>query len=133
MSSLKMDLRREGSGLVLVLEGQLDGNSAPEFARLVAEQIEPECRCVVISAGGLQFVSSAGLRELVTLARRLNPLGAKAILVGVTTTVEEVLEVSGIGSFYLRAADTTQALALCQEPEAPSGFFGRWLSGFGKS
>lgn len=128
-----MDLRRESDGVVLVLEGHLDGNSAPEFARLLAEQIEPECRSVVLLAGGLEFVSSAGLRQFVILAKRLNQLNAKAVLVGAPLHIEEVLEVSGIGSFYLRAADTTQALALCRERAGGLGFFGRLFSGAGKS
>lgn len=126
-----MDLRREPSGVVLRLVGRLDGNSAPEFARVLAEQIEPDCRTLVLETDGLEFVSSAGLRELLVLAKRLQRLKAKAVLAGLPPHVADVLEMTGVTSFYLHAADSTEGLRLCASRDG--GFLGRLFPGSSKT
>lgn len=128
MSSLNTSAREERGVLVLELAGRLDGNSSPDFGRLLEEKAGG---AVVLEMSGLAFISSAGLRELVTLAKRQARAKSKAVLVGVTGPIEEVLEISGVGAFFLRAGDVETAIRLCAEKRA-GDFLARFFPGVSK-
>lgn len=111
MASLDTDFfQHEAGPLTIRLAGRLDGNSAPAFGRRLAEHLSATATGVVLDASGLEFISSAGLRELMTLAKKLRQNQAKAVLAGVTPLVNEVLEISGMNPLFLHAADQTEAL-----------------------
>jgi anti-anti-sigma factor len=119
-----MNAREERGVLVLELAGRLDGNSSPGFGRLLEEKAGG---AVVLEMRGLEFISSAGLREFVTLAKRLARSKSKAVLVGATGPIDEVLEISGVGAFFLRAGDVEAAIRLCVEKRG--GFLARLFPG----
>lgn len=128
MSSLNMSSREEQGVVVWELAGRLDGNSAPGFGRRLEERAEPG---VVLDMRGLEFISSAGLRELVALAKRLARSKAKAVLVGATGPIDEVLDISGVGGFFLRAESVEAAIRLGAEKHG-GGFLARLFPGSSK-
>jgi anti-anti-sigma factor len=126
MSSLQTQVLREAGLLTITLDGRLDGNSAPGFGLLLNEQLDQGCERVVLDLTALRFVSSAGLRELTLLARRLGR-DRRAVLVGVPAIVDEVLAMSGIGPFFDRAASREEATD--PRPAGATGFLRRIFSG----
>lgn len=131
MASFTSDFLPHTDGpLSIRLTGRLDGNSAPGFGRELAVHLHPTTTGVVIDVRGLEFISSAGLRELMTLARKLRQNKAKAVLVAAPPAVNEVLEISGMVSLFLRADNQDEALRLLS---GGGGFFGRLFSGGSKA
>ncbi len=110
----EMKFTTEGSGLVAELSGRLDARSAPDFERDVlaaADGLEGE-RGVLLDLSGLEYISSAGLRSILLLAKRLSGSGGRVALCGMTGVVEEVFNISGFDSFLPVAGGREEGLAL---------------------
>ena len=128
--SLKIDSDLTDGLLLLQLEGRLDGNSAPALGRAIGEKLPEDCTQVVLDLGLLSFISSAGLRELMVLAQKLDRRGkSKAVVSGVQPAVAEVLEISGMSALFKPAATVAEARRLAAGGSAKGGFLGRLFSG----
>ncbi len=76
------------------LAGELDARSAPRFNELVIEAAKHELSEVVLIAGELTYMSSAGLRCLV-FAHQKMPRGVRIVLVGAQPDVAETIRLTG--------------------------------------
>lgn len=128
MDPLSVLLTREPPFVTFTLAGRLDGNSASNFADMVAGNLSDEDRSVILDVHELEFVSSAGLRSLLGLAKHLDKLHCKAVLVGVTRSVGMALEIAGFNSLFHRAKNLEAAHAALSPKSGPAhGFFDRLL------
>ena len=82
-----------GSELTLAPEGRLDTVTAPE--------LEAELKCslegvssLIFDFSGLEYISSAGLRVLLSAQKQMNKQGAMK-LKNVNETIQEIFEVTG--------------------------------------
>ena len=107
-----MKFEDEAKGRVAFLTGRLDTKAAQDFEKMA---LSWECRNVVLDFTDLEYISSAGLRSILVLAKRLLPLGGKLVLFGMSGVVEEVFGVSGFDSFLPVARSREDALALLPE------------------
>ncbi len=83
----------DGSKLTFSLEGRLDTTTAPEFeATLNASLLGVDD--LVLDFSNLEYISSAGLRVLLSTQKKMNKVG-KMTVTGVNETVNEVFEVTG--------------------------------------
>ena len=83
----------DGSKLTCYLEGRLDTTTAPEFeATLNASLLGVDD--LVLDFSNLEYISSAGLRVLLSAQKKMNKVG-KMTVTGVNETVNEVFEVTG--------------------------------------
>jgi anti-anti-sigma factor len=110
MSTLQLGLEREGPVVVVVMAGQMDGTTATRFTAFLDEHLTDDDRCVVLDASGLTFLSSAGLRELMLLLRRLARYQAKPAIFGMAAPVALSLGISGFESLLIRADDRASAV-----------------------
>ena len=61
---------------------------------------------------GLEYISSAGLRSLLVLAKAVKSAGGAMVLCCLTPAVREVMTISGFDNILALAADRPAALAL---------------------
>ena len=128
MDPLSVQFLRESPFVVFELSGRLDGNGAPVFSSVMAEQMLDDDKAVIVDIHALEFVSSAGLRELLNLAKRLNKLHCKAVLVGISGSVGTALEIAGFSTLFLKARDVDSAKRLVAPPGTmKSSFLERFL------
>ncbi|HOO88446.1 MAG TPA: STAS domain-containing protein [Synergistales bacterium] len=114
----EMHFTVETWGRSVLLSGRLDARSAPDFekAALAAADEQPEKRLhMLLDFSGLEYISSAGLRSILVLAKRLSPSGGKVVLCGMSGVVEEVFGVSGFDSFLPVTKSREEALRLLGE------------------
>lgn len=97
-------------GRVVLLTGRLDTKTAPDFEKAALVWVEEGCRGVALDLSGIDYVSSAGLRSILVLAKKLQPLGGRLVLFGMSGVVEEVFSISGFDRLLPVAADRTAAL-----------------------
>lgn len=91
---------------IVTLTGRLDASTSPAVEeQLLGEPLSH--RNLVIDCAALEFLSSAGLRVLLRLHKKLGASGGRVSLCGATPNVREVLEVSGLAEF-LPVHDTRQ-------------------------
>ena len=78
---------------VLMFSGRLDTNTAPVLEKTIREDIR-ENATLVLDMKELEYISSAGLRVLLSAQKRMQRNGAMK-LIHVCEIVKEVLELTG--------------------------------------
>lgn len=78
---------------VLMISGRLDTNTAPVLEKTIREDIM-ENATLVLDMKELEYISSAGLRVLLSAQKRMQRNGAMK-LIHVCEIVKEVLELTG--------------------------------------
>lgn len=92
---------------VLQLSGRLDTNTSTALDRHCAERVGLDAR-VAVDLAGVDYVSSAGLRVFLMLAKKLQKGGGKLVLCGLAPAVREVFDIAGF-SRILDLADGREA------------------------
>lgn len=85
----------KGEALVLRIRGRLDAVASPEAERIVFDYINKGNAKLLIDLSGVDYLSSAGLRMLLSITKKLKTLSGKLILFSVTLNVMDVLKMSG--------------------------------------
>ena len=85
--------KREGIELLLALEGRLDTVTAPELEKVLKEEL-PGVTALTLDFEKLEYISSAGLRVLLSTQKIMNRQGSMK-LVHVCEMVMEIFEVTG--------------------------------------
>ncbi len=130
MSTLHLELEREGPAVVVTMVGQMDGSSAKLFPAFLDEHLTAEDLCVVLNATGLTFISSAGLRELMVLLKRLGKQKARPAIFGMTPPVALAMEIAGFDVLFERAKDRVTAVkAVTPGAGDTPGLFSRLFKG----
>ena len=96
-NEVEMDLIEETQGRVVVViaRGRLDGSSSQAFGeRLEKLAAKPEPR-LLVDFSGIDFVSSAGLRVVLTVLKRVKAANGKLALCSVQGPVREILDITG--------------------------------------
>lgn len=108
---MKLDAYREKDFLVLKVEGRLDIAVSAEFEKSCAAFIEQGERKVVLDFSHLEYISSAGLRSILAIAKRLKSDGGSLSLCSLAGLVREVFELSGFDNFLPVYDGVEQVLA----------------------
>ena len=87
----------EGSALTLALEGRLDTTTSPDLEETLAASLDGVTD-LVFDFAKLDYLSSAGLRVLLSAQKRMNKQGSMKLL-HVNDTVREVFEITGFADF----------------------------------
>ena len=77
----------------LTLEGRLDTMSAPELEQ-VMRNMRPDLTALTLDFSKLDYISSAGLRVLLSAQKQMNQQGSMK-LIHVNETIMEIFEVTG--------------------------------------
>lgn len=81
--------------LILRISGRLDAVSSPNAERKVFDFINNGQHKLLLDFSGVDYLSSAGMRMLLSVTKKLKTLSGKLVLYGVTTNVMDVLKMSG--------------------------------------
>ena len=90
--------RKEKNALVISLKGRLDSVTAPVLEKDLTELMAGEERFLVLDLGDLDYISSAGLRTLLVVTKRLREKQGRLLLASLKSVVREVFEISGFSS-----------------------------------
>jgi anti-anti-sigma factor len=80
----------------LVVSGELDLASTPEFAAAVERTLESQARVLVIDLSALEFIDSTGERALVKGYERAIDYGKQCSVVNGGPQVSRILEMTGV-------------------------------------
>ena len=84
---------RNNNVLTLKIEGRLDTNTAPTLEKTINENLDGVTE-LMLDMNQLTYVSSAGLRVLLSSQKKMNKIGTMK-LIGVCEEVMEVFEMTG--------------------------------------
>ncbi|MBQ1377997.1 MAG: STAS domain-containing protein [Lachnospiraceae bacterium] len=83
----------EGNKLEMAVEGRLDTNSSPVFMDAFTE-VSEGIEDFVLDLGKVDYISSAGLRVLLSMQKIMNKQG-KMTIVNATSDLMEVFDLTG--------------------------------------
>jgi anti-anti-sigma factor len=91
---LKVSESTEGEIVVIHLEGRLDTATSADFDFALESHAEKPTR-LLVDLTGIQYVSSAGLRVFLMLAKKLQKSGGRLVLCNMSGSVREVFDIAG--------------------------------------
>lgn len=109
---MEMVHQKESGTQVLTLQGRLDAGSAPALEERGKSVITEQGAKLVLDMTGVDYISSAGLRTLLVLAKTAKTVNGALALHSVQPMVREVMEISGFDKILFITADSAAAQAL---------------------
>lgn len=114
-----LNIRQEEIGAVrlLMLEGRLDTETAADFELALQDLRNAGEHDFLIDLTGIGYVSSAGLRVLLSLAKQLDGGNGSVRLCGLSPAVREVFDVAGFSKLFAIFPNRNAALGDLPQPE----------------
>ena len=84
---------KNANSLVIALAGRLDTTTAPDFEKVVNDSLEGISE-LTLDFSKLEYVSSAGLRVILSAQKKMNVQG-KMTIKNVSADIMEVFEITG--------------------------------------
>ena len=94
---MNIEKKLEGTTLTIALEGRLDTTTSPDLEETLAASLDG-ATALVFDFAKLDYLSSAGLRVLLSAQKRMNKQGSMK-LVHVNDAVKEVFDITGFADF----------------------------------
>ena len=107
-----MDVNVEKVGQVTVVEiaGDIDGKTAPEVQQQILPLIQPGIR-ILLDMTQVSYMSSAGLRMLLSTYRQVSGNGGRVVLVGLSDDIKDTMSVTGFLRFFTTCETVEAGLA----------------------
>ncbi len=93
MATLNLNAEKSGGTTIVKVEGRIDTNTAPEFSAFTDKLVDHGIDDILVDLSGCDFVSSAGLRAIVALQKRL--FDGTLVFTGVSDGIMEVFTMTG--------------------------------------
>ena len=90
---MTIEIKRGADATVIELVGRLDTNTAPALDKTIGEDIGAP-RELIIDVKGLEYISSAGLRVLLSAQKKMQKIGCMK-LINVGEMVMDIFEITG--------------------------------------
>ena len=97
---MEITIDKQPKAIIVGVTGRLDAGSAPTFEKSMANQIAAGATHMVIDFNALEYISSAGLRSLLTTAKSLKARDGKLVFASLTDFVHEVFEIAGFETIF---------------------------------
>lgn len=108
--ALEIGSETQGDFRVLRLNGRLDTETSADFELAAHDLTAAGERRFVVDLTGISYVSSAGLRVLLALAKQMQASGGAMRLCGLAPSVRQVFDLSGFSKLFTIASDLAAAL-----------------------
>ena len=96
---MNINIEKSNDKTVLRLEGRLDTVTAPELENAI-ENEGAALKNLILDFEGVSYISSAGLRVLLTAQKRMNVQGSME-LISVPQPVMDILEMTGFADILV--------------------------------
>lgn len=91
-----MKYAKNGNTLEIKIEGKLDRLSSPDFEKEVADYLTDDVRTINIDLKDCIYISSAGLRVILALQKKMTKVEGKMTIRNVPELVKEVFTETGL-------------------------------------
>lgn len=108
---MQITTTNEAGASVIRVEGSMDAISVAEFDAEWKKVIEEGSTRVVVEMSGLEYISSAGLRGILMLAKTTKMKGVALAFAGMRDMVSDMFKLSGFLTILSVHSDVPSALA----------------------
>jgi anti-anti-sigma factor len=95
---------------VLAFEGRLDTQTSPDAQQQLIQLIEAGSTKILVNLEKLDYISSAGLRVLLLVAKKLKANAGELRICSLNAVVKEVFDISGFDMILPVSASESEAL-----------------------
>lgn len=85
---------------ILSLNGKLDAYYSIELENSIKKVIQGGCSSILVNFQGVEYISSSGLRVILSSLKQLKKLGGQLKLSNLKPYVKEVFEISGFTQIF---------------------------------
>ncbi|MDY6784610.1 MAG: anti-sigma factor antagonist [Cyanobacteriota bacterium] len=96
---MEIQIETVQSVAVAQLSGDIDANTASVVQQEVLPLVKPGSK-ILLDMTGVQYMSSAGLRMLLSLYRRVSASSGKLVLVGLAPETRKTMSLTGFLDFF---------------------------------
>jgi anti-anti-sigma factor len=95
---------------LVTVGGRVDSSTAPDFEKALQSLIHANRNQIVLDLKSVEYMSSAGIRGLVSSLKAAKGGGGDVRLAQPSTRVKEVIELAGLLSIFTVYDDVTEAV-----------------------
>lgn len=107
---MNIQVADEGTVTVLRASGRIDSMNAPQLGEVFNEHIGAGHTHLVLDLSSVDYMSSAGLRELVNALKKLKRVSGDLRIAQPSKRVREVMEMAGLDTIFLIFDTSTEAV-----------------------
>jgi anti-anti-sigma factor len=108
---MNISLQSDSGILVATLSGRLDSMTSPDVQNTLVAQINQVRGNLILDLACLEYLSSAGLRVLLTAVTTTKGLGRTSVVVVNHPHIREILQISGFSGLVASFDDLASARA----------------------
>ena len=109
---MQISARRHDTTTIFDVSGDIDFVNSPEMRRSVLREIrENHTARVIVNLRQVRYIDSSGVASLIEGLKASRDLGSRFILIGLSTSAREVLELSRLIKVFEIYDNEEQALA----------------------
>ncbi len=96
--------------VVITVSGRIDTSTSTEFEEALEDLIEKGQKNLVMDFGAVDFLSSSGLRVLVTIRKKLHQAGGNIVLATPSERAADSFEIAGLDKLFPSYPDRESAV-----------------------
>lgn len=108
---MKLSDERRADVLIVRPEGRIDSNTSPELEDWLVSRVGGGLKGLVLDMSAIDYISSAGLRVLLMIAKKLRANAGLLVLSGLIPSVRQIFELAGFFSIFAVEPDLEKAVA----------------------
>ncbi|MEK6575748.1 MAG: STAS domain-containing protein [Chloroflexota bacterium] len=107
---MEISTRDHKRASVIRITGRVDSNTCPQFDQKLKEYINANRVHIVVEMDKTDFLSSAGVRALISAQKAVRPKGGQVVLSNPSEKVRDVLKLAALESLFPVYDDTESAI-----------------------
>ena len=117
---LKVDVTKKGDNYLVVLQGRLDSATWSSCEERLQPLLAGGVRGVTFDLGGLEFISSMGIRTILRVRKAVEAGNGKVVLANMQPPIAKVFEITAVlpkERIFASVEEADRYFALIQERE----------------
>jgi anti-anti-sigma factor len=113
--NLNISLEEQPKYKIVRLEGRLDANTTPALEQKLAKLFELPEQSVIMDFSKVDYLSSAGMRLLLSATKKIKARGGKLVFCGMGEEVMEIVKMAGFERILTIRSTEEEALKALQD------------------
>lgn len=107
---ISIEWQRKDGILVAALNGRVDSNNANEFQKMMEAKIDPKDRALIMDFEQISYISSAGLRVVVVMAKKFKGPYKKLVICALSEPIKKLFTMTGLDQAMTIRGTRTEAI-----------------------
>ncbi|MCP4716586.1 MAG: STAS domain-containing protein [Deltaproteobacteria bacterium] len=107
---MECTVTKQDEAVIVKVTGRMDAVTAPEFEQACVPLIESGAQLLIVDLAGLEYISSAGLRSILSTAKKLKAVQGQIRFCNLAGMVQEVFSMSGFDTMFTLCGSLDEAL-----------------------